>query len=353
MTSLAGDPLFQLNLMIWLTWAKAGPKISGIRPVFYEAGYTIQAIAPSIGLSAAQLVKLGRAEIPVNQSASPELVIISEKLKQFIVIECKRNSFGPNSRNARQANVLLTISGPEWASNIGMKSPGLWDSFVLYSLPALVHDLMFQTLTELGDNLSAAKFTSVHSGALGIDIRDDGVFLQVVSKIDAPIETLYEGSLNNWIQVANFDHEEDPRPIYLIPIDPSISSQDDFGRMVLERRLRASIVSNLGSKLDEEEFEVLEEKIIKDAIEVWDLWRDVNAKKSIRRISRNHISSIIKELRKIHDDISYQQGVLRFRAITQRTADQIRRHFRSADFRQGEIDWNPQRGFEDIHDEWL
>jgi len=46
---LCGDPLFQLNMAIWLSQSK--PCDFGVRPIFYESGFRILSIGPRMSIT--------------------------------------------------------------------------------------------------------------------------------------------------------------------------------------------------------------------------------------------------------------------------------------------------------------
>jgi hypothetical protein len=152
----------------------------------------------------------------------------------------------------------------------------------------------------------------------------------------------------------NLEGIDSPEPLRLIPYDPTIDNNDSVGIEILERKLRASITSFIGRSLDEEQFDLDENEIMKAAIDVWDYWDDRDAKKALVKSVRSYINPILKEIRKSGAVASYQHKVISVNSITPKRAKEIRKYLTSTKFRKGKIDWDDssQMEFGDVHDDW-
>ena len=69
MTDLIGDPLFQLNLMLWLSLPQ--PAGGRITPILHDAGFKAHWISPKLTLSQEIAEKLRQKGIRSNQSVAP------------------------------------------------------------------------------------------------------------------------------------------------------------------------------------------------------------------------------------------------------------------------------------------
>jgi len=108
-TLFAPTPLFQLNLMLFLSWP-APP--SFVEPIFWREGFELRSIAPSIGVPLEALARAQTANLPIQPTASPELVLEQNSQQQLLLIECKSSSFSPASSTSQQSRALLACTGP-------------------------------------------------------------------------------------------------------------------------------------------------------------------------------------------------------------------------------------------------
>jgi len=157
--------------------------------------------------------------------------------------------------------------------------------------------------------------------------------------------------------VAKLEEGDDPRPLYLIPIDPDIGLKDElYGIRVLEERVRSSVISLIGRRLDDTRFEVHEDEIMQTAIELWGYWEHEPAKSSLlRKIARPYLRELLDGLRRLGADIKYEQRIIRFRAVTPKLAAEIRSRLISRDFaRQDVALWESYRqlSFDDVVEGW-
>ncbi|MBZ0296093.1 MAG: hypothetical protein K8L99_26270 [Anaerolineae bacterium] len=346
---LENRPLFQLNLMIWLSWYPLRYGISDIKPIFREFGFELQAISPSFSVQPHIGSRASVAGLEINSSACPDLLLKNIQKKVFLPIECKINSFGTESSNKKQAYVFLSTSGKQIASSLGLLNSDEWTSHVMYSVFDDAHIQMIETLNMLSNDLEDAKISSNTSGAIGISISTDRVYIQALP------DTLDAFNTSGWIEVMNIEVGQDPTPLSLIPLDPTIEMKDSLGIETLERKLRAAIVASIGSSLDDDEFIINERDVILKAIPVWDFWYDKQAKKAILKPIRRYINKLLQEMRKSGIKTSYAGGSISISNVTSESATKIRKYMTTVAFRSGRIDWSQdgQIGFEDLSDDWI
>ncbi len=68
---LCGDPLFQLNLAIWLSQANPG---SAVRPIFYDNGFTIYSIGTLLAVPPDIRLHLNESGIDCQGGSAPDIV---------------------------------------------------------------------------------------------------------------------------------------------------------------------------------------------------------------------------------------------------------------------------------------
>ena len=352
------SPLFQLNLMIWLTWP--APPGGVVRPIFREDGFALRGIGPAFEMPLEIRARAGAAGIPFKERPGPDLLLDHEQRRLFSPIECKVSSFGPDvppgnrKHQACQAAALLSGTGPYLADYFGLPAPADWRAYLLYAVSGSEETAMQTTLGDLSARLQTAHIDPTLAGALGIHIRDDGVYLKPAPAASVPVTAL-QAPPPDGIRVRELEDGEDPHHLYLLPWDPSIGPADEYERHVLEERVRSALTSLIGSRLDADSFEVSLGEILQAAVEVWELWRDRQAKTGFRNAVRRYVGRVLAQLRKMGVDIQIRQNNFTFVRITPQVARTVRHYLNSMTFRRGEIDlWSEaaQLDFSSLADGW-
>lgn len=344
--------LYQLNMLLWLVWPVSTLAVDGFRPVFREAGYVLQAIAPPLAVPLESRIRIRDRNIPINSSASPEVLLRHDQTLILLPIECKRSSFGPESDTSAQARALLSLKGADIARNIPLQSEDEWKSCLLYAVKGGDQDAMFETLVSLKSSLLGAGVPVEEIGSFAIDVMTDGVYLEAASGCSLPVAA-FEGTADGRVKIMALDDGDDPRRLYLVPFDPSIDVNDEYGKRVVEERIRVAVATAIGSQLDNPEFEVAEDQIMDMALEIWSYWKDSGARSSLMRGVRRYLDQILQVFNRLGVRAERSQGTLRFLEVNQEQALEIRRYFMSAAYRRGEINpWTEyfQLGFSDLPD---
>jgi hypothetical protein len=353
-------PLFQLNLMLWLVWP--APTIGDVRPVFREAGFALHAIGPDLVLPLETRARTGAAGIPAKERVNPDLLLAHRPAAIFLPIECKISSFGPDvllgdaKHQARQTAALLSLTGPYLADRFGLPSANNWRGYLLYAVGGGQEAAMQVTLNELTERLRQAHVEPTASGALGIHIREDGVYLQPAADADPPLLS-FPSDRAAGLKVMRLEPGDDPRPLYLIPWDPSVgASSDEYELRAVEERVRSAVIALIGSRLDATSFNVSLDEILRAAIEVWDVWRDREATAGFRNAVRAYVRRVLAQLRRLGLMIETGQDTFAFAQITPEAAQRVRRYLSSSTFRRGEIDLTSaavQMDFGSLAEGWL
>jgi hypothetical protein len=352
-------PLFQLNLMLWLTWP--APPGGVVRPIFRDDGFTLRAIGPTLKLPLEIGARADAAGISLTKSPSPDLLLEHRRRNLFLPIECKLSSFGPDAppgnakHPARQGAALLAAAGPYLADYFGLPGGTNWRAYLLYALGEGQEAAMQETLDILRERLQTAHVEPAAGGALGIAIRPDGIYLHPAATAVVPVASL-QGATPDGVRVVELEPDEDPRPLYLIPWDPSVGvSEDEYERRAFEERVRSAVISVIGSRLDASLFMVSLDDVLKETVEVWALWRDSEAMRGFRNAVRAYVRRVLAQLRKMSVNIQMHQDTFTFSQVTPRMAQDVRRYLSSAAFRRGEIDlWSEamQMDFSSLAEGW-
>ena len=341
-TLLVPTPLFQLNLMLFLTWPAPS---SFVTPIFYREGFALRSIAPSIGVPLEALARAQAADLPIQPTASPELLLEQGCQQQLLLIECKSSSFGPASSTSRQARALLACPGPYLAERIGITAAMDWKGYLLYVVGGGQEGPMQDTLQVLSQELHTARISTADSGAMGIHVRADGVYLSPEARSNIPVQALQQTPTHG-LQVMALEEGEDPRPLYLIPLDPSIAVDDPVERQMLEERVRQAVTSLIGT-MDE---------ILTAVTPVWNVWKGSQAAKAFLKAVRTYVvRKVLVHMRRLGAHIDLHPHHFAFTQVTPKIARDLRRYLDSVAFRRGEIDlWSEavQLDFSSLAEGW-
>ncbi len=222
---IIGDHLFQMNLILWLA-QPIGMNI-GLRAILAESGYSVYSISPSLALPIPIRERIREKNITAQDGCSPDIILIvsyvtKDDQKVLIKITC--------------ANLMAEIKSSGLRSNdtccIGIK-----------------HD---------SDN-------SIYTN---VDV-DDSDRLNVIE--------------SGAIKVIEGQPDTDPRPLYFIPLDPSVE-QNAYGKKTLEQRLLSEILSLIGRAIIPSSVALTVEDLLSKATwGMYSLWGDNNARKNLRR----------------------------------------------------------------------
>jgi len=324
-------PLFQLNLMIWLSFPMRAGKY---HPVFRANGYELYSIAPPIPLSIFVVARAGAADPPLDMVTrpAPELVLRHGAGRRLLTLECKASSFGPDTTQARQAMGLISSSGPHLSGIFGLEAPDGWTADVLFAVSHPQQTDMDSCLEVLTQRLQDARIEATPSTSCGIELRCDGVYLRFARPERVPFP------VPNELRVVTLEPGEDPRPLYVIPLDPSINARDEYGRRVVEERVRTALAYLIGSRLAQEEFAITWDELMTAAIEVWPLWRDRDATRYLSERVRRYVEAVLKDM------AASSSVVVRIfptefslEGVRPEVAARIRDYLSSAGFRRGEL----------------
>lgn len=221
---LFGDPLFQLNLMLWAL--KPVAPGAPTRPVLADAGYVVNSISRTLS-PGPRLQGTFKALTGSEKGPSPDVIAEPTNDVPWMIIECKRSGFSSVSPTARQARKLISIKVP-FIETVG--KPGSPERVVLlYIVRNSRVDDFADTLAELSVEMS--EHADVCVVALGVVKRmSDGVGFQLVRKgdhhcVSAGYDTLID-FLSPECVVLEVEDGEDPRPLYFVPYDPSLDYDD-------------------------------------------------------------------------------------------------------------------------------
>lgn len=295
-TELCGNPLFQLNLSIWMAQPK--PENSPLRPIFYESGFGIYSIGLLLALPP-DIKLIAEGSVPNHQSgAKPELVLVTTNRKKLCLLECKKSSFGVESTTAHQARTLMMLSGPIVAEVTAIAARGSVIGILAYLTRWDQVVGLYSTLASLKKELDNAKIDCGKFGCLGLISGEHAISVEYS---DAFREQMGFKDKSP-VKVIAIDDDTDPRPLYFIPYDPSVfndqsAEEQKLCRRILFERFLSHVLSVIGSAPVPSEIVFTKEALLEAAtLGIFRVWDDSEAKKCMRGLLRDFMSSLINSL---------------------------------------------------------
>jgi hypothetical protein len=339
-------PLFQVNLMIWMSMEQ--PSDAPVRPLFYEEGFELWGVSPTLSVPAVASERARDSGVPMQRAVTPEVVMQRSKDKTLLIVECKLNSFGPDVTNgnhpARQAGALLALRGRDVAAFIPLEAPASWQAHLLYAVGNRNEDRQQKTLSDLSGRLREADIQPLPRSSVGIHYDPDGIFLRFSEEGDFSVQPDLDS--NRRIKVADLGLGDDPRPLYLFPYDPDVGfSEDGLDRSAFKERVRTEFAHQIGSRVEDSNFDIPLMDFLKGVYPIWEKWRAQDGKQGVRRKIASYIKKAVSDLREYLSTQGMDPEVgmtsektISFRNVSREEGKAIRRFLSTKDFRTGEID---------------
>jgi len=243
---LFGDPLFQLNLVLWAL-QPLGDDAPTHAPLA-KAGYAAHSLARPLS-PGPKLQETLRQLTGSPHGPAPDVIAEPMTELPWLLIECKRTGFSPASSTARQAVKIIAIREP-FLEAYGTPT-GHGDVAALFLTRDLLLDEFAQTLSELMDSVTpitqpctvAIAAIKRMTGGVGICLFEPTSTCHVSMGFQKLSELLGPECL-----VLVCEPDDDPRVFYFIPYDPSIeydsttvSSREEAKQDLLLRAATAAI----------------------------------------------------------------------------------------------------------------
>ena len=264
LNELERDPLFQLNVVLWM----AQPLPSGLegqpQPLLYSRGFTVYAVGPLLALPPAVRLAVVDSGVDTQESAAPDVVLARQRDGRFAFVECKGGWFGVESSTARQARALLIMAGPAAADVLGLQADGISEAMLSLISSEEDRGKLGDTLHDLGRELSQAHFRVGPSDVLGL--RTDGGNVSI--EVHGAAGEFYGLALGSH-ELLKLEPETDPRPLYFVPFDPDVCqspTERAYCKRVLYERMQVSIVSALGHAGPPVDLSIETERLLNDAM---------------------------------------------------------------------------------------
>lgn len=306
--ALERSSLFQLNVLIWATLPQ--PSSSPVNPILRNLGYCLFSIEQPLDPSIAQRANLQSRMPSVSVAPVADVLLDNPGQSHLIVMECKSSSFGIGSHQVRQARGFILAGSDVMRRGLPITERS---AEVCYVVPGTDTDAMEETLVSLQVELQADVTQVCGVGAIGVTVREDGVYLRADHRISGggrlpPVVAPEQ-------RVLKTEPSDDPHPLYVIPWIPESEDED---LSALKEKLRSQLLSQTGrSRLGELNlrFDDLLDEVSQG---VYGLWRD---RRSLRGQVNTTVGGIVSALTDGHQAVTVRSGEL---ALTLTSEDERR-----------------------------
>jgi hypothetical protein len=141
---LIRDPLFQLNVLIWMAKEQPGAGYI-VKPLFFQNGFHLVYIQQPFPFPPESIRAIQSSDLDVSEQPEPEVLLGRSTDQRALYFEAKAESFSPQSSNANQARGHLLATGNAF---VEVLAP-LRSCVLCYVVPRNSRDPMFECLVEL------------------------------------------------------------------------------------------------------------------------------------------------------------------------------------------------------------
>jgi hypothetical protein len=304
------DPLFQINLVIWLAQPLPENNNLNIYPIFYKSDLNIYSIGPKLALPPDIILTI-QGKIEFQNGARPDILLEAKKIKKLCFIECKSSSFGKNSSTAKQARTILIISGPIISEVLALSTIEKVKGITCFLTPSNQTELLKNTLQEIEYEINIYNLEIGDYDCFGLKTNESTISLEYSAKIKRLLNLIKEPP----VRIVSFEKNCDPRPLYFIPYDPNINQskeEQELCRRILLERILSHVISKIGSAIIPSSISFKTEEILNSiTFGIYEIWEDNEAKKYIRGIVKQEFfGEILKTIQaSLRELIAYESGI--------------------------------------------
>jgi hypothetical protein len=296
-----------LNLVLWL--AQPLPENCGINNILYRAGFTVYAIAPLLAPPPDLALKVQQHGIDCQESAKPDVILENNLNRKFAFIECKSDSFGIGSSNARQARCLMLVSGERGAEALALTVDEMSSSILMYLLPDARIELLNETLSALDAEFSGLGFPKCNFSYLGLITIENNIGISINQSC-----SYFFGLEAGQTRLTSWPPDTDPRPLYFIPYDPDINQtvqERDLCRRILYERMQSTVIAAIGRADPPINITMKPSDIMNDAMcGLFEQWENRESKTHLIKICKSFMTSLIEAVNSVApDSFTYSPGI--------------------------------------------
>lgn len=277
LNKLTKDPIFQLNILIWM--AKEQPEHDyQVMPLLFKSGFKVRLIESQFPLPEKIKRSLIKHEINASLAPEPDLVLVRQNDGRALYIEAKSDSFSPNSdASAKQARGHLVATGDAFSEVLAPYEPCL----LSYVTPEECTKAMCSTLEVISGELKEKAISCGNYSCTGFSVSEgslhfcwDDQFAQHLDLVD-----------NSSVIMTDLSEDTDPSPLYFVySVDdyPDPERQDQL-RKILINRIHGALLSSLQRQSVGVEYTVTADDLLKEVTQGYFDLLGSDRKKSMRK----------------------------------------------------------------------
>ncbi|MFP4512936.1 MAG: hypothetical protein ACLFRV_08340 [Acidimicrobiales bacterium] len=223
MTTPCGDPLFQLNAVLWMLQPLPTGS-TAVNAVLHHQGYAVRSMGQSL-TAGAELERRLAVDLGLRGAPAPDVLASAPAGDPWPIFECKRSSFGAESSTSDQASKVLA-RGADLSLTAGA-APGQQIAGCVVFVTRDDQAVAVQdTLDELRATLHKAGVAAASAATVGIRVETGvGVSAQVKAGTFPGAGGI--ALAEEVVVVPAAGQDEDARPLYLVPFDPSVEQDEE------------------------------------------------------------------------------------------------------------------------------
>ena len=236
--ALIRDPVFQLNLLLWMV--KEQPSTSyRVRPFFYENGFRLVYIEQPFAFPDGTARAIETSALNISKAPEPEMILRRDDDKKGLYFEAKATAFKAGDDYSKQARGHLLACGPAFAETL----KPLEKALLCYVVPKNGCAQMAACLAALSTEFQSADLTAGTHSVHGLEVvaQDlvyswDNTFKQYVGVAEDSLAVLHD-----------LQDDNDPSPLLLVFSDQDCPTPERAGyyRKVLINQVVAKLISDL------------------------------------------------------------------------------------------------------------
>lgn len=245
MTDPSGDPLFQLNAVLWML-QPLPVSSSAVKAVLHHEGYAVRSMGQSLTADP-ELERQLAVELDLRGAPVPDVLASAPVDDPWPVFECKKSSFGPDSSASDQATKILARATDLSLTTGAPPGRRIYGCVVFVTQAGEAPDLQ-ATLDQLRFKLEEAGIGPASASTVGLRVETGVGVLAGVASGEFP-GAGGTALAEETVIVPAAGSDEDARPLYFVPFDPSVEQDDDERTQclrILLARGRAHAASILG-----------------------------------------------------------------------------------------------------------
>lgn len=302
---LIRDHLFLQNLVMWL--AQPLTSLDDVRPILHEQGFSIVALGRLLSLPADVRASVRVADLATQQSTRPDVLLRHEAERKYFFVECKENSFGPQSTTANQARTLLLVAGPRAAETLGLDRREVTASYLGFMVPDDKVALLTKTLGSLHAEMAHARLPSGQSSVFGLAAQSDEISLSIDDGASSFVGLEPGNHVCMWCEPGN-----DPRPFYFMPYDPGVhQSPEEKAKSELElfKRIQQHVLADVGGVRVPVEIRLSADSLLDRVYSgIYSLWEERDDKAQVRRLGNRYLNRLARAVHSTSPRAMVQEG---------------------------------------------